>query len=442
MEEHERHITGSLEFATALFEPATVERFIACFRQILQEMAANPARPVHELPMLPAAERHQVLDGWNDAALREVPAAYAHCMIAEQAARTPERVALVHGARTLTYAELERGANRLAHHLRALGVRGGERIGLCVERGPSMVLGVLAVLKAGAAYVPLDPSYPAARLRLMLADSAPAVLLTQASMGALGAELGIPTVDIDRGEDWQHCPESALAPEEVGLRPGSLAYLIYTSGSTGTPKGVMLQHSNLTNFLGWGREAFPAGLLAHTLAATSLSFDLAVFECLLPLTCGGAVHIVGNVLELADADVPVTLVNTVPSALEGLLDAGALPATTRVVNLAGEALRPGLVERIFASSSVEAVCNLYGPTETTTYSTWTRIGRGEAFGGHIGRPIANTRIYILDAHGQPVPVGVAGELYIGGAGVALRRRSVRRHGRRAHVPHGRPGALA
>src|SRR5262249_32620934 len=181
---------------------------------------------------------------------------------------------------------------------------------------------------------------------------------------------------------------------------------------------VAIEHRNAVNFATWAQRSFSREVLERTLFSTSLNFDLAVYEYLVPLTVGATVRIVANALELAHTPIDVTLINTVPSAMKALVEAGGIPASVRVVNLAGEPLKSALVEQIFATTGVEKVCNLYGPSETTTYSTWVSMKRGEAFAAHIGRPVANTRVYILDEHGEPAPVGVVGEIYIGGAGVA------------------------
>jgi amino acid adenylation domain-containing protein len=330
----------------------------------------------------------------------------------------------VHEERKLSYGELNASANRLAHYLRALGVKPDARVGICVERGLEMVVGLLAVLKAGGAYVPLDPAYPAERLTYMLEDSAPVAILTDGRVPAavqeeLRSAVGeaLPVIDLEAAaHSWAGQPATNL--ERAGLSSEHLAYVIYTSGSTGKPKGVAIEHRNAVNFLYWARDSFSAEQLSHTLFSTSLNFDLAMYECFAPLAVGATTHIVRSALDLAQTAHPVTLINTVPSAISALLDAGGIPPTVRTVNLAGEPLKRALTERLFAQTRVDTVCNLYGPSETTTYSTWVAMRREEGFVPHIGRPIANTRIYLLDAHGQPVPVGVVGELYIGGDGVA------------------------
>ncbi|WP_133822070.1 non-ribosomal peptide synthetase, partial [Tahibacter aquaticus] len=266
-------------------------------------------------------------------------------------------------------------------------------------------------------YVPLDPAYPADRLAYMLADCAPVALLTQGRLAdqAWLQASGVPQLLLD--------DEAALAtqplhdPQVAGLGPQHLAYVIYTSGSTGQPKGVAIEHAQTLNLIGWALANFTAEELAETVFSTSMNFDLAVFELFVPLSCGATVNLVADALALT-AQSTATLLNTVPSALSALLDAGQVPRSVRTVNLAGEPLKRGLVERIFAQTGVTAVANLYGPSETTTYSTGVRMPRAGGFVAHIGRPIANTQVYILDAQRQPVPVGVTGELYIGGAGVA------------------------
>ncbi|MER8931325.1 AMP-binding protein, partial [Mesorhizobium sp. M0859] len=204
----------------------------------------------------------------------------------------------------------------------------------------------------------------------------------------------------------------------LGLTPRHLAYIIYTSGSTGTPKGVMVEHQSTVNLLRWSSGVYAQAQTSRMLFSTSISFDLSVYECFATLSQGGTLYLVDNALALAQTPLDVSLINTVPSAIAALLDKEAVPAAASAINLAGEALSAALIERIFEHSRVEKICNLYAPSETTTYSTWICMPRGDTVVETIGRPIANTRIYLLDAHGQPVPLGAVGELYIGGAGVA------------------------
>jgi amino acid adenylation domain-containing protein len=283
-----------------------------------------------------------------------------------------------------------------------------------------MVVGLLAVLKAGGAYVPLDPAYPEERLQYMLENSSPVAVLTQRSTEGLLRRVGNGTrvIGLDGDTQWEEEAETNPERASIGLTPEHLAYVIYTSGSTGVPKGVMLPHRNTVNLICWAQQAFSDDVLRRTLFSTSLNFDLAVYECFVPLTCGGSIHVVSNALDLAEGGVDVTLINTVPSVMKTLLEERAVPAAVQGVNLAGEPLRRELVERIFADTEVKQVCNLYGPTETTTYSTWVRMKREDGFIAHIGKPLVNTPVYILDKTMDMVPVGVEGEIYIGGAGVA------------------------
>nr|WP_319925023.1 non-ribosomal peptide synthetase [Xenorhabdus sp. Reich] len=304
----------------------------------------------------------------------------------------------------------------MAHQLIALGVEPDQRVAICVTRSPAMVVGVLAVLKAGGAYVPLDPAYPSERLGQSLMDAAPAIVLAD-NLGR--TTLGEQALAGRRIFDPNILPEQPdTNPQIAGLTSRHLAYVIYTSGSTGLPKGVAIEHRNAVNFLTWAKQAFSREELEHTLFSTSLNFDLAVYECFAPLISGGTVYLVADVLSLITTKQTVSLINTVPSAITHMIETDTIPTTIHTINLAGEALKPHIVEQLFARTEVQDVCNLYGPSETTTYSTWVRMNRSTGVTTHIGRPIANTQIYILDPHAEPAPIGVIGEIYIGGTSVA------------------------
>ncbi|QLQ34970.1 non-ribosomal peptide synthetase [Micromonospora robiginosa] len=335
-----------------------------------------------------------------------------HRMVAAQAARTPDSEAVRHVDTALSYRDLDRAANRLARVLLARGVGRGDRVGVCLPRTPELVVALLGVLRAGAAYVPLDPAYPAARVAFMTADSGARLVLTTA--GLAGRFPG-PTVLTDRLD-----PAGDATDPAVPVTPDDLAYVIYTSGSTGRPKGVAIEHRSASTLLHWVRQAFDDTELGGMLAATSVCFDLSVFEIFGPLAWGGRVLLVDDVLALATPGahrLPVTLVNTVPAAMGELLTAGALPATVRTVCLAGEPLTAALAARVWARPHVRRLCNLYGPSEDTTYSTWAEVPPD---GGDppIGRPLPGTRAYVLDPDGRPVPPGEAGELHLAGAGLA------------------------
>ncbi|RML22654.1 Syringopeptin synthetase B, partial [Pseudomonas syringae pv. lapsa] len=382
---------------------------------VVSALEQSSEMPLADLSVVPAAEREQLVFGLNATALDYPHEQTIHGLFEAQVERTPQAVAVVHGQQRLTYRELNEQANRLAHALRKQGVQPDSRVGICVERGVEMVVGLLAILKAGGGYVPLDPAYPVERIAYMLKDSTPAAVLAQSATEALLADVSVPVINLDLS-DWQD--ESVQNPRVPGLTSAHLAYLIYTSGSTGMPKGVMIEHRNTVNFLTWAHVAFDGSALEKTLFSTSLNFDLAVYECFAPLTSGGSINVVKNVLELQHGNHDIGLINTVPSALKALLEIDGLPGSVHTVNVAGEALKRNLVESLFEKTGVQRLCNLYGPSETTTYSSWVAMDREDGFAPHIGRPVGNTRFYLLDEQQQLVPRGMPGEIYIGGAGVA------------------------
>ncbi|PHM36579.1 non-ribosomal peptide synthetase [Xenorhabdus innexi] len=423
--ETEAGLVGELEYAADLFDVATVERMIGYLKQVLTAMTADATQSVARLPMLSASEQQQLLADFNATQADFPQNTLFHQLIEAQAALRPDAIAVVSGDQPLSYSELNHRANCLADYLITSGVRPDDRVAIFLERSPAMIVGLLGILKAGGAYVPLDPAYPAERLLYMLEDAAPKAILTQSTL-ADKLNSPVPAVFLDNPEIFAATGTTAQTAgnpnaQILGLTSDHLAYVIYTSGSTGKPKGVAITHSNVMNFLCWAQQTFSTAELADTLFATSLNFDLSVYECFAPLISGGTVHIVSDALSLLTTSAsipPITLINTVPSAITHLIEAQAIPATVRTINLAGEAVKPHLVEQLFARTSVENICNLYGPSETTTYSTAIRMNRTTGFVPHIGRPIANTQIYILDAYSQPVPLGVIGEIHIAGKGVA------------------------
>ncbi|RGC67748.1 Linear gramicidin synthase subunit B [Micromonospora sp. MW-13] len=336
-----------------------------------------------------------------------------HRMVESQVERTPDAEAVRHGDRSLTYRQLDEAANRLARALLARGVAGQDRVGVCLTRDVDLVVALLAVLKAGAAYVPLDPAYPPARVAFMTEDSGARVVLTRSGLADRFGDAALPLDAIDLADQPAGRPDAAADPSD-------LAYVIYTSGSTGRPKGVAVEHRSASVLMHWARSAFADEELGGMLAATSVCFDLSIFEIFGPLCWGGRVVLVDTVLALAAPDaarLPVTLVNTVPSAMSELLAADALPAGVRTVCLAGEPLTAALAARVLARPGVRRLLNLYGPSEDTTYSTWAEI-TADGTAPPIGRPLPHTRTYVLDAGGVPVPSGAPGELYLAGAGLA------------------------
>ncbi|MBN8227307.1 non-ribosomal peptide synthase/polyketide synthase [Corallococcus macrosporus] len=415
LQEFQEGISGTLEYATDLFDAATVQRMAGHFGVLLEAIAKKPDTKLGDLPLLTEPERQQLLLEWNPPAAQSQYEPSIPAMVEAQVRRTPDALAVITPERQLTYREVDAKANQLAHRLRGLGVGPETRVGLCVERTEDLVIGALGILKAGGAYVPLDPSYPRERLGWLLEDAQGPALVAHSHLLAALPETSATPVCLDSDAELAKQPITAPA---VDIHPGHLAYLIYTSGSTGRPKGVAISHGNAVSFLHWAIETFTPEELKGTLAATSLNFDLSVFELFAPLSSGGAVVVARNALHLAELPTAshVTLVNTVPSAMAQLLRLNAVPSGVRVVNLAGEALPETLAKQVYAVPTVQKLFNLYGPSEDTTYSTASLVGRDEV--PLIGRPLSATRAYVLDAALQPVPVGVAGELYLAGEGQA------------------------
>ncbi|HEX6367330.1 MAG TPA: amino acid adenylation domain-containing protein, partial [Longimicrobium sp.] len=421
-------ITGDLTYATALFERPTVERYAGYLRRVLEEMVADDQQPVERLAMLSAEERARVLEEWNRTGAEYPAGACIHELFEAQAARTPDAVAVECEDRALTYGELNARANRLAHHLAGLGVGPDARVALCVERGPELVLGMLAVLKAGGAYVPLDPSYPEERLRYMLADSRPSVLLASPAPAERLAGSGVPVLDPADAEAWAHRP--AGDPRPAGLSPDHLCYVIYTSGSTGRPKGVEVPHRGVLSLLADVQRRAPLREGDGCSLWTSTSFDVSVYEIFSTLLAGGRLCIPSDEVRLhAGAFLDWMEARDVrgaylpPYFLSELRDrVSGSPERTRLRRLlvGVEPISEPLLAGIRQSVPGLRIINGYGPTETTICATLYDVpvqARGERV-APIGPPAANTRAFVLDAAMQPVPVGVAGELYIGGLQVA------------------------
>lgn len=393
--------------------------------RLIEAMEQSPAAPLRGVDVLPAEERRTLLETWNAPATAGAPDACLHELVEASATRTPDAAAIVHQGEALSYAQLNARANQLARHLRELGIGPDRRVALCLERSLDMVVAILAVLKSGGGYVALDPAYPTDRLEYMLGDSDPAALITQrrvqarvsTRLRAIASQQATPLIDLDTDEDlWASQPSGDLSRNATGLTAAHLAYVIYTSGSTGAPKGIAVEHRHAMHFIQWGMTEF-GDALEKTLFATSINFDPSVLECFATLGAGGVAVLVGDVLSAATAGEAVSLVDAVPSAMRALLDAQGLPPSVRTVVLGGEELSPALAERIFRESNVACVYNAYGPTEAG-YATRAKVRRGEVFRGHIGQPLGTTRLYILDPAGRPTPIGVAGEIHVGGHGVA------------------------
>ncbi len=421
--ETERTLEASFEYSTDLFEQATIQQLANHYQHLLRSIAATPTQSLATLDLLSEQERTSILTTLNTTRLPYERSTLLHELFEAQVTRTPDAPALVVGEHVLTYHELDQRANQYAAYLRYLGVGPEILVGLCLERSPEMVIGMLAIFKAGGAYVPLDPDYPQARLQWMIEDSHLTIVLTQQSQQArlMEAQSQIKAIALDRPLPTFQEYTCELSSHETTLRSDRLAYVIYTSGSTGRPKGVAIAHRNAVAMLAWAGSVFTYEHYRGVLASTSICFDLSIFELWLPLSHGGAVILATNALQLPElpAAGQITLINTVPSLLTELLRTGnTLPASIKTVNLAGEALSAQLVRQVYALAHVEQVYNLYGPSEDTTYSTWALVAHEPGNTVPIGRPIANTQTYILDENLSPVPMGVYGELFLGGDGLA------------------------
>ena len=418
VEEHARGLRLVLEYNTGLFDAETIARMMGHLQTLLEGIVANSDRRLSDLPLLTEDERHQLFVEWNDTATEYPQDQCIHQLFEAQVERTPGAVAVVYGDEHLTYRELHERANQLAHHLQELGIGPEVLVSICVERSLEMVAGILGVLKAGGAYVPLDPSYPKERLAFMLADTQSPVLLTQEQFLRDLPEHKAHVVCLDK--DWGAIARKSTENPVSGTSTSNLAYVIYTSGSTGRPKGIAIEHQGAVTLLHWARETFTQESLAGVLAVTSICFDLSIFELFAPLSWGGKVILTESALHLPtlSATEDITLINTVPSVMANLLKINGVPASVRTVNLAGEPLQNVLVQRTYDQNNVQRVFNLYGPSEDTTYSTYALVKRGASDSPPIGRPVANTQVYLLDPDLNPAPVRVSGEVYIGGVGLA------------------------
>ena len=413
------------QYNTDLFDAATIERMAKHFERLLNSIVLNPQQRISQLPMLTEVEQQQLLFEWNNTQAEYPLDKCIHQLFEEQAERTPDNVAVVFEDQQLTYRELNARANQLAHYLQKLGVRPDVLVGICVERSLEMIVGLLGILKAGGAYVPFDPEYPIERISFMLEDAAVNVLLTQQKLINKLPEHQAQLICLDA--DWELIFQFSRDNLITDIQATNLAYVIYTSGSTGQPKGVMLSHSNLSNHMFWMQETFPLTRTDRVLQKTPFSFDASVWEFYAPLLVGGQLliaqpggHTDSDYLLKTIAQQQVTTVQLVPSLLQMLLEQGGIEncQLLKRVFCGGEILPVALQEKLFSQLNVN-LCNLYGPTECCIDVTFWNCQR-EMYGQRIpiGRPISNTQIYILDSNLQPVPVGIPGEIHIGGAGLA------------------------
>ena len=411
----------SWTYATDLFDAETIARLAESFEVIIKSAVENPESKLCQLKVLSQSDQYRQLNTWNNTSSEFDSRLCIPDLIEQQVEKTPNDIAIVCGEDSITYAELNAKANQLAQFLiQERKVHPDLLVGICLERSLNLAVAILAVLKSGAAYVPIDPNYPQDRIEYMLLDADLKTILTQKSLSEkldfnvdlavnLDCELTVTRLQNFSADNTNH--------HRSILQPHHLAYVIYTSGSTGKPKGVMIEHRNAVALLHWGRQVFTQQQLNNVLISTSVCFDLFVFELFTPMVSGGKGTLVSNILDLAGDNFSqeISLINTVPSAIKQLLALDAIPTTVNTVNLAGEALDQKLVDAIYATG-VENVFDLYGPSEDTTYSTYTRRLPGGV--NNIGKPILNTRAYILDEFGNVVPQGAVGELYLAGDGLS------------------------
>ncbi len=418
-------LVGMWEYNTDLFNASTIERMIGHYVTLLEGIVNNPSEQIGQLPLLRESEKEQLLVEWNRTQADYPIDKCIHELFEEQVGRTPEAVAVVYDNQQLTYHQLNSRANQLAHWLQSLGVGPEVLVGICVERSLEMVVGILGILKAGGAYVPLDPEYPVERLSFMLEDAQVSVLLTQqrllANLPVHQAQ--VVCLDTDIQLISKFCQDNAIAT----VQATNLAYVIYTSGSTGQPKGVMLSHRSLCNHMFWMQATFPLTEKDKVLQKTPFSFDASVWEFYAPLLVGGQLvlaqpggHADPAYLLKVIAQQQVTTVQFVPSLLQILVEQRGIETcySLKQIFCGGETLPITLQEKLFSNLNVN-LHNIYGPTEACIDATfWTCKQGTERHFVPIGRPITNAQIYILDEYLQPLPVGVPGELHIGGAGLA------------------------
>jgi amino acid adenylation domain-containing protein len=431
--ERERRLTGFFEYSTELFDRSTIERMIGHFQTLLEGIVADPDQCISTLPLLTEPERHQLLVEWNSTEADYPKDSCIHELFETQVERNPDAIAVEFEGKQLTYRELNSRANQLAHYLQAFGVGPEKVVGIYIERSLEMVVSLLGVLKAGGVYMPLDPAYPKERLEFMSDDAQVSVLLTRAklvedrgwtladdSLQSSSVEPRFMIVCLDR--DWRTISQQRDHNPKPSVRSENLAYVIYTSGSTGHPKGVQVSHRSVVNCLCALGDRIGLSAQDIWLGVTTISFDIAALEIFLPLITGAKVVLASRTESLDGIELSkrlkscgATVMQATPTSWNMLLDAGWEGSPEFKVLCGGETLSRRLAERLTQSGA--PVWNLYGPTETTIWSTMYSVEPG-VFPVYIGRPIANTQIYILDAHMQPVPIGVHGDLYIGGAGLA------------------------
>ncbi|MEN8220102.1 MAG: amino acid adenylation domain-containing protein, partial [Pseudomonadota bacterium] len=418
--EHGDRLVCDWEYNTDLFRPETVTRMTQHFQVLLEGILNNSEQSLSQLPLLTKTEQQQLL-AWNQTETDYPLDKTIVDLFQAQVEKTPENLAVVFEGQALSYQALNTKANQLAHYLMTLGIGAETLVGICAERSLEMVIGLLGILKAGGAYVPIDPDYPQERLQFMLEDSSVAVLLSQSH---LLSSLPVSTAQVVcLDSEWEQIAASSGENPVRQSGQDNLAYMIYTSGSTGVPKGVMVEHSALVNLLSYMQQRIELTSTDKLLALTTLSFDIAALELYLPLISGSQTMIIsretannGETLVQKLAEAQITLMQATPATWKLLLQSGWHQLTPLTILCGGEALPSQLGQTLLKNS--QQLWNVYGPTETTIWSSIYNVTQSQEKPELVGRPIANTQIYILDAHHNPTPLGIPGELCIAGAGLA------------------------
>ena len=422
-------LSGVIKYNHDLYDETTIARMPGHLQTLLEGIVSNPHQCISQLPLLTMTEQQQLFVEWNATRVNYPQKQCLHLLVEAQVEKTPDACALVFEEKRLTYGQLNQKANQLAHYLQTLGVGPDVLVGIAMERCPEMIYGLLGILKAGGAYVPLDPAYPKERLVFMLDDAQISVLLTQKKFAEDWSPLECSAQSICLDADWENIARSSCENPQNEIEPENLAYVIYTSGSTGKPKGAMNTHTGICNRLLWMQDAYQLRVDDSVLQKTPFSFDVSVWEFFWPLLIGARLvvakpggHQDRDYLVNLIAEHTITTLHFVPSMLRVFLDAQEIEnkcLSLKRVICSGEVLTIDLQERFFTRLGTCELHNLYGPTEAAVDVTYWHCQRESHLQTvPIGRPIANTQLYILDRHLQPVPVGVSGELHIGGVGLA------------------------
>ncbi|MEX2592395.1 MAG: amino acid adenylation domain-containing protein, partial [Anditalea sp.] len=408
-------LMGTVEYRTDLYQEQTIEKMMGHYQQLLHSITGNPEASIGKLKMLTSEEKHQLLISNNNNAFNYPTGKTIIDLFEEQVLKNPHGKALVFEGQQLSYQELDHKSNQLAHFLRSKGVKEESLVLVCIGRSLEMVVGMMGILKAGAAYVPIDPHYPLERIRYIQEDTgAQLVLSSKESKTKLQHLAGLDIIELDR--KLAILEGQSTSKVKTLLSPDHLAYVLYTSGSTGTPKGVMIEHRNTFYFVCWCKQEFGSSHFELVYASTSICFDLSVFELFFPLSIGKSIRLIESGLQISKylSHDTFVLINTVPSVVQNLLEEKADLSRVSIINMAGEPISPKILKEL-DPEKIE-VRNLYGPTEDTTYSTVYKLDKKKRL--LIGKPISNTSIYILNPENELNPEGVPGEICIGGAGVA------------------------